>query len=193
MIIGGMAASNTPFNFLQPPAWLVEETQRRIVLVLNHVLMQEAEAQSRLAQLAGKVLLAQWRNFSMRLAATRAGLLELAPASDVPADLTMTLTEESPFQLAGAMFRGDKPPVHIAGDVQFAAEINWLVDNVRWDAEEDLARVVGDAPAHTMAEGARKLVAAMREFVAKASSMGAPGSAAPPPPQGTPAPGPGPQ
>jgi ubiquinone biosynthesis protein UbiJ len=189
-----MAAPNSsPFSFLQPPAWLVEETQRRIVLVLNHVLMQEAQAQARLARQTGKVLLAQWRRFSMRLAATPAGLLEVLPASDAAADLTMTLTEESPFQLAGTMLRGDKPPVHIAGDVQFAAEINWLVDNVRWDAEEDLARVIGDAPAHTLAEGTRKLVAAMRDFVAKATSAGAPPAAGPQPPPATPAPGPGAQ
>jgi hypothetical protein len=41
--------------------------------------------------------------------------------------------------------------VRIAGDVQFAAEINWLVEHVRWDLEEDLSRLIGDAPAHAMA------------------------------------------
>ena len=176
-----MAAPSSPFSFLQPPAWLVEETQRRFVLAVNHVLMQETEAQTRLARQADKVVQAHWRDFSMRLAATPAGLFELMPASDTPANLTLTLTEESPFQLAQAALRGDKPPVHIAGDVQFAAEIIWLVDNVRWDAEEDLARLIGDAPAHTVAEAGRKLVQAMREFVAKATSAGSP-----------PAPGPGP-
>src|SRR3569832_597982 len=114
----------------------------------------------------------------MRLAATPAGLFELMPASDTAADLTLTLTEESPFQLAQAALRGDQPPVHIAGDVQFAAEINWLVENVRWDLEEDLARVVGDAPAHAIGDTARRVLKAMRDFVAGATSMGAP----PPPP-----------
>jgi ubiquinone biosynthesis protein UbiJ len=153
---------------LQPPAWAVEEMQRRLVLLVNHVLMQETEAQARLARQAGKVLQAHWRAFSLRVAPTRAGLLELVPPSDAAADLTLTLTEESPLQLARSALAGDKPPVHIAGDVQFAAEINWLVDNVRWDLEEDLARLVGDAPAHAMGEAARRLLAAMREFVAKA-------------------------
>jgi ubiquinone biosynthesis protein UbiJ len=130
--------------------------------------MQEEEAQTRLAAQAGKMLQARWRVFSLRVTPTRAGLLELLPVSDAPADLTLTLTEESPFQLAQAALRGDKPPVHIAGDVQFAAEINWVVDNVRWDAEEDLARLVGDAPAHAMADAARRMVAALREFAGKA-------------------------
>jgi ubiquinone biosynthesis protein UbiJ len=36
--------------------------------------------------------------------------------------------------------------------VQLAAEVNWLADHVRWDLEEDLARVIGDVPAHTLAQ-----------------------------------------
>jgi ubiquinone biosynthesis protein UbiJ len=182
---------NNAAHALQPPAWMVEELQRRSLLLVNHVLMQEPEAQARLARQAGKVLQAHWRSLSMRVAATRAGLFELAPPSEVPADLTVTLTEESPLQLAQTALRGDKPPIHIAGDVQFASDINWLVDNVRWDAEEDLARLVGDAPAHAIADTARRVVAAMREFVAKATSAGAPKAAGPQPPDGTPPPGPG--
>lgn len=159
----------SPFPFPQPPDWFVEEAQRRLVLLFNHVLMQESEAQARLARQAGKVVEAHWRGFSLRVAATRAGLFELVQPSDGAADLTLTLTEESPFGLARVALRGEKPPVHIAGDVQFAAEISWLVDNVRWDAEEDLARLVGDAPAHAIADAARRMLSAIREFAAKAT------------------------
>ena len=70
---------------------------------------------------------------------------------------------------AGA-FRGDKPAVRIEGDVQLAAEVNWLVDHVRWDVEDDLARAIGDVPAHTIATGARRVVGG----AAAASSASAP-------------------
>ncbi|AMO22245.1 hypothetical protein [Ramlibacter tataouinensis] len=170
-------ATESPFSFLddlfagaartlQPPPWVVEELQRRLVLLFNHVLMQEPEAQARLGRQAGKVVHAHWRIFSMRVATTRAGLLELAPLSEEPADLTLALAEDSPWQLAQAALRGDKPPVQIAGDVQFAAEINWLVEHVRWDIEEDLSRLVGDAPAHALGDAARRAVQTLREFVA---------------------------
>jgi ubiquinone biosynthesis protein UbiJ len=162
----------SPFSFPQPPDWFVEEAQRRLVLLFNHVLMQETEAQARLARQAGKVVEAHWRGFSLRVAATRAGLFELVAPGDAAADLTLTLTEESPLGLARVALRGEKPPVHIAGDVQFAAEISWLVDNVRWDAEEDLARLIGDAPAHAMADAGRRMLSAIRDFAAK----GTPGS-----------------
>jgi ubiquinone biosynthesis accessory factor UbiJ len=167
-------ATQPPFPFLdglferlsqglQPPAWVVDEAQRRLVLLLNHVLMQEPQARERLTRQSGRVVEAQWRRFTVRLAATPAGLLDLAAPAGQP-DLTLTLTEESPLQLAQAALRGDKPPVRIAGDVQFAAEINWLVDNVRWDVEEDVSRLIGDAPAHTLGQVLRPLGEALRRF-----------------------------
>ena len=173
-------ATQSPFPFLdgmfdklgsslQPPAWLVEEGQRRLVLALNHVLMQEPEAQARLLRQSGRVVEARWRMFVVRLVATPAGLLDLADPAAVP-DLTLTLTEESPWELGQAALRGDKPPVRIAGDVQFAAEINWLVDNVRWDVEEDLSRVIGDAPAHAIAQAGQKIAQALRGFIAPAAA-----------------------
>lgn len=152
---------------LRPPEWMVDEVQQRVVLFLNHVLMQEDEAMARLTRQKGRVVLAQWRGFAIQFIATPAGLLERAPA-DARADLTLTITEESPLGLAQAALRGDKPPVRIEGDVQLAAEVNWLADHVRWDAEEDLSRIVGDAPAHMLTETARNFAEALRQFVAAA-------------------------
>jgi ubiquinone biosynthesis protein UbiJ len=56
--------------------------------------------------------------------------------------------------------RGDKPQVRVEGNVMLAAEVNWLADHVRWDIER-LARLLGDVPAHLLADGARKLLAAV--------------------------------
>lgn len=150
---------------LKAPAWLVEEVQHRLVLVFNHVLMQEPEAQSRLARQKGRVVRAQWRDFSMQLAATPAGLWELNPAATP--DLLLTVTDTSPLDLARNALRGDTPGVRIEGDVQFAAEVNWLVEHVRWDAEEDLSRLIGDAPAHTLANIGRSAAQALRSFASK--------------------------
>jgi ubiquinone biosynthesis protein UbiJ len=148
---------------MQPPDWAVREVQQRMVLLLNHVLQQEPEARQRLARQQGRVALFQWRFVTMKLVATPAGLLDLAPEGAQP-ELTLTVTEESPLGLARAAFSGDKPAVRIEGDVQLAAEVNWLVDHVRWDVEEDLARVIGDVPAHTLAAGARRVAEALRRF-----------------------------
>ena len=150
---------------LKAPTWLVDEAQQRLVLFLNHVLMQEPEAQARLKRQSGRVVRLQWRDFSMQLAATPAGLWELAPAATP--DLLLTVTETSPFDLAKNALRGDKPAVRIEGDVEFAGEVNWLIENVRWDAEEDLSRFIGDAPAHTLGKIGRSVAEALRSFVSK--------------------------
>lgn len=174
---------------LQPPEWAVAEVQRRVVLLLNHVLQQEPEAQARLKRQVGRVVEAHWRQFHMRLQATPAGLLDVAVPGLVP-DLTLTVTQESPLALAQAAVRGEKPPVRIAGDVQLAAEVQWLVDHVRWDLEEDLSRVIGDAPAHAIGEMGRRMADALRQFAGRAvPPTGGPGAATP---AGTAAPAPPP-
>jgi ubiquinone biosynthesis protein UbiJ len=38
--------------------------------------------------------------------------------------------------------------VRIEGDAEFATTLAKLAEHLRWDPEEDLARVIGDAPAH---------------------------------------------
>lgn len=167
-------ATRSPFSFLDgvldavgerlaPPAWAVEETQRRLVLLLNHILMQEPQAMERLRRQSGRIVEGHWRVFSVRLVATPAGLLDLASPAAAP-DLTLTIAEDSPWSLARAALNGEKPAVRIAGDVQFAAEVNWLVDHVRWDLEEDLARLLGDAPAHAIGQAARGMADALRRF-----------------------------
>lgn len=174
-------ATSSPFSFLgglldrvgsslQPPAWAVEEFHRRLVLLLNHVLMQEAQAMERLVRHQGRAVRFQWRQFTLHLLATPAGLLDLADAL-APADLTLTVTEESPAALAQTLLRGDKPGIRIEGDVQLAADVNWLIEHVRWDIEEDLSRLIGDAPAHALGQVGRAAAAALKKFVALASGV----------------------
>jgi ubiquinone biosynthesis protein UbiJ len=183
------SAGPRPLNFLQsllgsirPPEWVVDELQNRLVLFLNHVLMQEKAAQERLRRQKGRPVRIQWGDFHLTLAPTAAGLLERC-APDAKAELSMTLTQSSPFGLAQSLLAGDKPGVDIQGDVQLAAEVAWLVDNVRWDVEEDLSRVLGDATAHTLSRFARSAAQAVRAFVERLPTGFPP---KPPPPAAAP-------
>lgn len=150
---------------LRPPEWAVDELQNRVVLFLNHVLMQEPQAQQRLRRQQGKPVRVQWGDFHMTMAPTPAGLLE-RPAGDRPPELHVTLTQASPFAVAQRVLTGERPGVDIQGDVQLAAEVAWLVDNVRWDVEEDLSRLVGDATAHTLIGATRSLASGLKAFLA---------------------------
>ena len=120
----------------------------------------------RLVRQSGRVILAQWRSFTFKLLVTPAGLSDLAAEEATP-DLTLVLTEESLYASARHVMQGDKPPVRIEGDVQLAAEVNWLADNLRWDVEEDLSRIVGDAPSHMLMEAGRTIAGALRDFLGR--------------------------
>lgn len=152
----------------QPPAWAVREAQRRVVLLLNHVLMQEPEAMARLLRQQGRAVLFQWRDLNFMLRCTPAGLFDLAdaPAEGARApDLTLTVTETSPLAVAQALLAGEQPTVRIEGHVALASELSWLAEHLRWDIEEDLARLIGDAPAHGLAQAARRAAQGLRAWL----------------------------
>lgn len=193
--------NTSPFSFLesiatrfQPPAWVVDEGQQRLVLFLNHVLMQEKQAQDRLLRQKGSVVHLRWGLFAIDLIVTPAGLADRAPAFSTP-DLVLSVAAESPMAVVQAVLAGKAPPVKIEGDVQLAAEIGWLAENLRWDAEEDLSRLIGDAPAHALAGAGRRLASGLKQFLSKeplspsASPSSAPSTVATPAPERSKAPG----
>ena len=117
----------------------------------------------------GKRLQLSWGSVELVLQPTAAGLLAVSQDEAAP-DLQLRVAEASPLALAQTVLAGAKPPVEIQGDVQLAAEIGWLVDNLRWDVEEDLSRLFGDVLAHRIASAGRSLVQALRGFLQQAAA-----------------------
>lgn len=160
---------------LQPPDWFTDEARNRLVLALNHVLAQNAEAQARLVPLAGRVARLQWRGAALQLRATPAGLCEAAP--EAAPDLTLTLADDAPLALAkGALQPGksEKPAVRVEGDAHFATELNWLAANVRWDAHKDLQRVLSPEAAHVVREAGVAAMQALRGAAERLAAATAP-------------------
>jgi len=148
------------------PDWLLHELQDKLVLVLNHVIGQETAATERLRRQQGQCIQVSWRDYRLQWLITPAGLLTRAEA-DAPADLHLHINQDQPLSLLQSLAKGEKPTMRIDGDVMLAADINWLVDHVRWDMEGDLSRVFGDAAAHHMATFFKRIATALREFAAK--------------------------
>ena len=150
---------------VKPPAWLLDEGQQKIVLILNHVLKQEPVASERLKRQKGKTVELRWNDIEFRIAFTPAGLVErVLPLAEM-ADLVLHIHENSPLIIMQHLMQGTKPPIRIEGDVQLAAEVNWLIDHVRWDFESDLARICGDEAARLTVQIATQCAYALREFV----------------------------
>ncbi len=149
---------------LRPPPWLEREVHNRVVLLLNHVLMQEDEAMKRLARHAGKSIHLDLTPVLATVVITPVGLLECVDAVATP-DLRIELKSGSWAQAAQQWWRARDLDVHIYGDVMLAAEVGWLREHVRWDVEEDLARVLGDGPATAISGVARRVMDALGAFV----------------------------
>ena len=47
--------------------------------------------------------------------------------------------------------------LRLEGDAEFAQAVSLLVRNLRWDVEEDLSKVVGDAASHRAVSTARRV------------------------------------
>jgi ubiquinone biosynthesis protein UbiJ len=150
----------------QPPPWLLQELQQKWVLFINHVLLASPEALPLTRALSGRSVQLRWQSLTMNWVFTPAGLLEPSDPAR-PADLTLSLGELGLSDLAEHLLRGQRPPLRIEGDVEMAAGINWLVDHVRWDYREDLARLVGDAPAQALVLLGQRLIVGLRQFAAQ--------------------------
>jgi ubiquinone biosynthesis protein UbiJ len=122
---------------------------------LNHLLRANTWARDALKPHAGKTASFRCLPFVTRLTVLDNG--EVAPATaDANAAVTLTLTPGLMLRVAAkdeTVWRD----IIIDGDTAFASAIHHLWQHLRWDAEEDLSKVVGDTAAHRIAESGRIL------------------------------------
>ena len=163
---------------------LVPAVVERLVLVVNHVLAGEPAAMQRLAPHRGRVIaleLLHWPSWLpaapvLRCRVTPPGLLEWCGLDDAqPAALTVQLDASNPAQVFTRAMSGESPPLTIGGDAALATDVQWLVDNLRWDVEADLERLFGPVVARQIGRIGSSLGAGVRAL-ARSSGAAAHGS-----------------
>jgi ubiquinone biosynthesis protein UbiJ len=150
----------------------------RLTLVFNHVLASEPVATDRLRPHAGRCLqlvLQDWPTLLpeppvLAWRVTAAGLLEWAGELP-PMDLTVRLDASNTALLLARTVGGATPAVQIEGDAQLAGDINWLVENLRWDVAADLERLFGPSVAHQIHQFGSALATGIRAAVQKAEDL----------------------
>ncbi len=171
-------------------AMLAPAALERVTLALNHVLGSEPAAMDRLRPHVGRVMALQlmqwpaWLPTPPRLVwrVTPAGLLEwcgaAAPSAvqtpgetELAADLSVHMAASNPAALLAGLIMGEQPTVQIDGDAQLAADVNWLLQNLRWDMAADLERLFGPVVAQQMSQAGRALTGAMRAAWKAASPL----------------------
>jgi len=151
-----------------------EAVMERATLWLNHVLASEAVAVNRLRPHVGKRMALTLKGWPSVLPAppaiaytiTPAGLLERsATDADEAPDLTVAVEASNPALAMARALAGERPEVEVTGDAALAADLSWLFENLRWDYEDDLARVIGPLPAREIARLGGAVGKGLRELV----------------------------
>ena len=128
--------------------------EQSAILVLNHLLMDAQWARERLALSTGstvRIAMPPWR---LEFAIDADG--SVSEAATQHPDVVIALPADTPLQaLSGSEALMRK--ARITGSAELADSLGFVFRNLRWDAEEDLSRVVGDIAAH-------RLVALTRRF-----------------------------
>jgi ubiquinone biosynthesis protein UbiJ len=123
---------------------------------LNHLLASEAWARERLVPFAGEAIELRAPLLpALRFAIAADGRLVPGAAAG-PSALIVSLRPEAP----AAAVRGEEHlmrAIDVQGNAKLASEIMFLARHLRWDAAEDLSRLVGDVAAQRLVGTAKTL------------------------------------
>jgi ubiquinone biosynthesis accessory factor UbiJ len=135
-----------------------------ICRAINHVLSSEPWATGELSKHSGKSILLKLPFGELCCEIAPTGLLHVLKAAETPS-LTLEVSAKALSDLAGSsggLREQAFKAVKITGDADLAQLIARLAGQLRWEYEEDLARLVGDAPAHFAVKQGKKFVSATR-------------------------------
>lgn len=134
--------------------------------LLNHLLAREAWARDKLAPFAGRRARIEAFPFVLLLGVAQGGVFEVGSG-----DAHVTITVDS-AQLPALLFDPQAllRNVRLTGDAEFAQALSAVLQNLRPEPEEDLARFVGDAAAVRMVGFLRAVAAQIREGGARLSA-----------------------
>lgn len=131
-----------------------------IPAAINHLLAEESWARRKLGAHAGKVACIDAGLLAVRLKVAGDGMVETA-ATDAPADVTIRVKLSDLPLIAQNRDRAFSY-VKVEGDADFANTISQLSQSLRWEAEEDLSKLVGDVAATRLVAGARTVFDTMQ-------------------------------
>ena len=132
------------------------------VSALNHLLEAEAWARERLAPFAAETLELRAPPLPpLRFAIAPDGRLAAGAAGAQAAGKATLVITLGPGTLAAAAKGEDHllRSIAVAGNARLASEVMFLARHLRWDVEEDVAGLIGDAAAHRLVGFARQAAA----------------------------------
>jgi ubiquinone biosynthesis protein UbiJ len=135
------------------------------IRALNHLIQGESWAQARLIAHSGAQVLIVSGPFVLSLRIDEHGLFHAGDRERQP-DVSVTLPSDVAIRL---LFDRDSlfSSVKLGGSADIAESLAFVLRNLQWDAEGDLARLVGDIPARRVSRIAQTMAMAIQQAIAR--------------------------
>jgi len=130
-----------------------------LLAAINHLLGQAAWAREKLMPYAGHAAQIKLPPFEAAFLIGKDGCIaapEPVTGAEIEPEVSISLPAATPLlalQGKDAVMRAAR----IEGSAEFAEALGFVIRNLRWDAEEDLSKIVGDIAAHRIVAGAHEL------------------------------------
>lgn len=135
--------------FASPLALMSGTVSQAICLVLNHLLDQQRSSKAKLQKEAGKVLSLTVSPMQFQLRVNDQGYFQVASPSNGVSPAADTQIAMQWADLIGSVSNPNamSRKAAISGDMDFAQTVSTVINDLSWDPERDLSRIVGDAQA----------------------------------------------
>ena len=145
-----------------------------ITRFLQHLTNQNNWSRPHLQPFAGKVVQFNFTLIKVNLLILEDGSLAIAGDSYNNKNSAPEANIHVPPSLALRLIANDenaKIQIKIDGDTHLATEISKVLQNMRWDMEEDLSKLTGDIAAHKMGEITRKTLSEAKKQTISLAEM----------------------
>lgn len=135
------------------------------ILAFNHLLKDASWARQRLGAFAGRRAQISLPPLSFILEVTGEGYFT---SGEGEAEVVFSLPSDTPL-LALKGLEAVVKEAHVSGPADFADTLGFVLKNLKWDAEEDLSKLVGDLAAHRLAGLGRRFLGWQKHVFASTS------------------------
>ena len=132
------------------------------ILAFNHLLAAAPWARQRLAAFAGRRARISLPPLAFMLEVTDEGYFSTGEGE---AEVVFSRPAATPW-LALQGLEAVVKEAHVSGPADFADTLGFVLKNLKWDAEEDLSKLVGDLAAHRLAGLGRRFLGWQKHVLA---------------------------
>jgi ubiquinone biosynthesis protein UbiJ len=128
-----------------------------VLRALNHLIEQERWAHNLLLPREGQSIAITLPIGDFQIAIQEGMFVNASDSTNLPS-VSLTIPQEAIWTFLKEGKSGAMKFVKISGDIDFAADLNRLAADLKWEVEEDLSKLLGDATARRVVLESQKML-----------------------------------